>query len=575
VTPPETPPDKGIKNPKPGTPTPPDTGGAVPTPPSGPKAPRKPPSSAPTPDGKGGGRRSRGPGLEHWTAWWYFSRDRWLVRQPAGVVSGDSSPGRTAGTSRTNVAAGDAEAPWRARARAALRLSLSSDDVEIFTGCAVALGKAGDVRDAHPLLTVLSRRYRNPQVRESLALGLGLLGPDARGARPALEFILLDKRDSSRLRGFAGISLGLSGDAAALPALLRIAATASDKRDAVAGAVLGLGLLGEPMVIPDLVDMLQDKSTRDSRARRPFAATALGHLGGDDAVKALLKAIGDRDKQVRRSAVLALGECAPAEHESTLKALTYLARDDRDRATRNFAMVTMGHVGGPTAVSMLARWFSTGDRDERAYAALGLGILGRDANEEARASIGRLLRPEFLRRADPDLRGALAVAMGLLGDPKGADPLRRILSEKGQPDLRAHCAVALGLLKDRLSAEVLRAAASDATRPNLQREAAIALGLLGDATAAPLLAGVMRDSGTEYVRAGAALALGRIGGPVAAEALQELLLDDDASGLSRGQAAVGLGLVLDPHVPPALSRVSRGLNYRMSVPVVIEVLTIP
>ncbi|MHC4820399.1 MAG: HEAT repeat domain-containing protein, partial [Planctomycetota bacterium] len=261
VTPPETPPDKGIKNPKPGTPTPPDTGGAVPTPPSGPKAPRKPPSSAPTPDGKGGGRRSRGPGLEHWTAWWYFSRDRWLVRQPAGVVSGDSSPGRTAGTSRTNVAAGDAEAPWRARARAALRLSLSSDDVEIFTGCAVALGKAGDVRDAHPLLTVLSRRYRNPQVRESLALGPGLLAPDARGARPALEFILLDKRDSSRLRGFAGISLGLSGDAAALPALLRIAATASDKRDAVAGAVLGLGLLGEPMVLPDLVDMLQDKST--------------------------------------------------------------------------------------------------------------------------------------------------------------------------------------------------------------------------------------------------------------------------------------------------------------------------
>ena len=130
---------------------------------------------------------------------------------------GRKRPGVTAGPSQGNVASPDADDPWRARARDALRRALSSEDVEVFTGCAVALGKAGDPRDAHALLTVLARRYSNPQVRESLVLGLGLLGSGAPGVRPALERILADAGDSARLRGFAALALGLSGDRAALP----------------------------------------------------------------------------------------------------------------------------------------------------------------------------------------------------------------------------------------------------------------------------------------------------------------------------------------------------------------------
>jgi HEAT repeat protein len=321
--------------------------------------------------------------------------------------------------------------------------------------------------------------------------------------------------------------------------------------------------------------MLEDADDRDSRSRRPFVAAALGHLGGPEAVKALRDALADRDEDVRRAAVLALAECASPGDVETTAALLHRAREDRDRPVRHFAMAGLGRMGDAAAVPYLAREFATGDADDRAFAALALGALGRRCDDETRAAVGRLLRPEFVRREDPDLRGALAVSLGLLGDPRSVEPLRAVLAERGPEEVRGHVALALGLLRDAGSADALRSAAVDMTRPVLQREAAIALGLLGDRGAATLLADVMRRSGTEWVRAGAAVALGRLGGATAATALVDLLLDEEAGGVSRGQAAVGLGLVLDRRTPPAMSRLSAGFNFHAPSALMTEALSIP
>jgi HEAT repeat protein len=468
------------------------------------------------------------------------------------------------------------DAPWRRGALEALRRAFPDRDVELFTGGAVALGKGGSPADAAALLEALKGRFADPTVRESCVLGLGLLGRRAPGGREALAAIVLDRRDSSRLRSVAGIALGVSGDPSAVPILLAAARERGPSRDPAAGALVGLGLLAEPLVVPDLAAMLADASNADARALRPFAAYALGRTGGGEAASALLRALGDGDAQVRRAAVLALGECDPADAAGADAVLYRLAREDRDRPVRCFALVALARLGGNAAMDALARGYATGDRYERDFAALGLGILLRGSPDAgARGRVASMLRADFLNRKDADLRGALAVALGLLRDDRSVPALRAVARDRGvDPEVRAHCALALGLAGARDAAPELRESLKERGNPGLQREAALALGLLGDAGAAGVLADAIRHGG-EYVRVSAAAALGKLGGPRAALPLVDLLADREASGLARGQAAVGLGLLLDPRPVGGLAAISSGLDYLAATPGILEVLTIP
>jgi HEAT repeat protein len=279
---------------------------------------------------------------------------------------------------------------------------------------------------------------------------------------------------------------------------------------------------------------------------------------------------------VRRAAILALGECDPADTVLLVPALARGVREDRDRACRNFAMVVLGRMGGPAAQDSLSRCYALGDRGERNFAALGLGILGRGMEDaDARARIAAALRSDFINREDSDFRGALAVSLGLLRDAKAIPALRTVLKNRGDPELRAHCALALGLMGRMDAVPDLRAALVEKGSPALQREAALALGILGDAGAAKVLADLLAASGPEHVRASAARALGELGGESAADALLALLGDRSAGGAARGQAAVGLGIILDGRSPGALSSLSAGLDFLATTPAVTEALSIP
>jgi HEAT repeat protein len=237
--------------------------------------------------------------------------------------------------------------------------------------------------------------------------------------------------------------------------------------------------------------------------------------------------------------------------------------------------VTIARIGGPGAHDALARGWGLGDRGERNFAAIGFGILARSLEDaELRARIVAMLRGELEDRADADFRGALAIALGLARDEKAIPVLRKVLSEKSHPDLRAHCALALGLLRAREAAPDLRAAVRERGLPDLQREAALGLGLLGDASGVEPLSAMLHD-GVTAVRVAAASGLGQIGGEAPAAPLCSLLLDERAGDLARGQAAVGIGLLVDPRPVGGLAAVSPGLNYFAASPVLLEVLSIP
>jgi HEAT repeat protein len=446
----------------------------------------------------------------------------------------------------------------------------------MFTGCAVALGKGGARLDAGRLLDALKGRYADPSIRESLVLGLGLLGRGAPGAREAILGIVRDPKDSSRLRCIAGIALGIAGDPAAVPALLDAARGEGASSDPAVGAIVGLGLLAQPLVVPDLARILDDASTPRARALRPYAAYALGRTGGPDAAAALARNIDDPDVEARRGVVLGLGECGPADAAAALPLLLRTSREDRDRPCRDFALVALARLGGPTAYEALARGYGVSDRYARDFSAVGLGILLRDSGDRAAvARVAAMFRADFVNRQDLDLRGALAIALGLLRDEKSVPAIRAVLKDRSiDPELRAHCALSLGLCGAKEAAADLREALLERGNPSLQREAALSLGLLGDLAAAKALEELLRRGG-EYVRVSAAKALGDMGGPDAARVLTAMLLDPEASGLVRGQAAVGLGLLLDPRHPGALAALSSGLDYFAATPGVLEVLTIP
>ena len=311
-----------------------------------------------------------------------------------------------------------------------------------------------------------------------------------------------------------------------------------------------------------------------------FAMMVRGDTGHFDALgmpwRDWDKALGDSDPQVRRAAILALGECAPADTALLVPALARGVREDRDRACRNFAVVVLGRMGGVAARDALSRCYALGDRGERNFAALGLGILGRGLEDaDARDRIAAALRSDFINREDSDFRGALAISLGLLRDAKAIPPLRAVLKDRGDPELRAHCALALGLMGRMDAVPDLRAALLERGSPALQREAALALGILGDAGASKVLSDLLAASGPEHVRASAARALGELGGETAADALLALLGDRSASGAARGQAAVGLGIILDARRPGALSSLSAGLDFLATTPAITEALSIP
>lgn len=111
-----------------------------------------------------------------------------------------------------------------------------------------------------------------------------------------------------------------------------------------------------------------------------------------------------------------------------------------------------------------------------------------------------------------DLRGALALAIGMVGADAHVDELRRNLAEATyRPVELSETAIALGLLHDRRAVDVLVTGLDEARSLAAQAAYATALGKVGDARAvAPLLQMLGDGARTDRARAFAAAALGAV-----------------------------------------------------------------
>jgi HEAT repeat protein len=159
--------------------------------------------------------------------------------------------------------------------------------------------------------------------------------------------------------------------------------------------------------------------------------------------------------------------------QDLIRVLEHGTGEDRERACW-----VLGRLEDPRLGEHLVRALADPDSRLRVEAARSLGTL---AAPDTVPDLVRALSADV----QPDVRSAVAAALGLIGDERGVDPLLAKLADaREQPAVRGAAAEALTGPRSPRAVDPLIAALSD-PEPEVRYWAAFALGELGDDRAIP------------------------------------------------------------------------------------------
>jgi hypothetical protein len=180
------------------------------------------------------------------------------------------------------------------------------------------------------------------------------------------------------------------------------------------------------MAIPDIERYL-DRLKSPSEQHRQKAASRLVKMGAT-AVPALIEAIQDRDENVRRHAMSALGKIGDASAVPALIASLL----DRGSSVRRYAALALGEIGDASAVPALIEAIQDSHWDVRRFAVEALGRFG-DAPAVS-ALLGALYDSEWFVRSHAAealnrLGDARALPRKALADPRLSPPEKIALLE--------------------------------------------------------------------------------------------------------------------------------------------------
>jgi len=624
--------------PAPAPPAPRTPGGpAVPQGPTTPTGPSQPPKPA---TGSGATAMTGGAGSAldpaSWEFWWQFNQDRFLSLK-AHI---DALEVRTSGDTDWLGGANAGGAPTADMISmrvipALLGVFETERSNDLLTAATIALARSAD----GPLAAraaEFSRAFQpftsdpNQEVAETAVLGRGLVGDsgsvfdlvalldDTEAARAKLG----GKSVPERTRTFAAYALGLSaaqtknedvrrfvvhhlvntlhkerGATSDVHVACVIAlgltplawADASTKNaadsDAAESSASSIASASRQTQIEALLAILADaKGDRFVRAHAPGSLAKLSEGADDTAcaqiVEALLSPLAQNTSEkdeVVQGCVLALGRVAGVDIEvldTRVRTVLQRIATSSERQTRAFASMSLSQRAARMSNAdraaevraFLAKQLAEGRSNERAWAALALGVLehGRPAGTEANeASVRAGLVTGLKECGSPEELGALAIACGLAGEVAAVPILLDRLEHASEARVQGHLAVALGLIGDTRGSAPLKVLLANARfRPELLRQVAIGLALLEDRTLVPALLETLEKANSLASQAAAASVIGWIGDYRALQSLLSLLANREVTASARGFAAVALGRICDRDRLPWNASITEDIQYR-------------
>lgn len=604
-----------------GGPSGPSTGG-----PSGPSG-----GKGPTTGGRGA---QLDDDLTTWNYWWEFNKDPFIrlkdAVQTGGVQTGSDDFYLGARRSEAKNSLKPTEEQIMGEILPALKKAIdSTEQRDINSSCMVAMAKIGRDHTDFQLINVFKPRLKKPdqEIRETAALAIGIAAIAKEEEMKLLTGLALDKdagRSESggavdnRTRSFALYGLGLTAHKTSNLEIKKQAFEAmrtvlADKdigdRNLKVAAIVGLGLLNigaaseeaktlELEVLKALEDFYMESLGAGQQLIQAHCPTAIAKICGRTHDKSeyyrdlFLKDLQEKGKTKRsnhaiaQSCALALGQmvrpfddkddkkCPDAKYSDALLGIWH---EHKDEQTRNFALLSLGQIGGKLNQETLLKELDKAKTLGRPWAAMSLGVYCYYKYEAQKANgetvtpeefIGKSIYDVLKKTQEPMQVGAFAIALGLCQYTDAADEMRtRMLENQQKEEMAGYLAIGLALMNDANSKESIRDVVKNSSRRfDLLQQAAIALGKLGDKQAAEDLLKMLDDGEANLAKLSAiASAIGFIGDSRTVAPLKKLLFDDKLSDLSRAFAAVALGGVADKEALPWNSKIGTNINYRASV----------
>ena len=297
-------------------------------------------------------------------------------------------------------------------------------------------------------------------------------------------------------------------------------------------AAYALGKIGSDKAIGALISALVHEDTN----LRWNAVKALGDLGSDRAVDALISALTDEEDAVRFSAVMALGQI---DSHKSVDALIF-ALADENKAVRFRAADVLGELGAQKAVAALVSSLSDKDGTVKWEAAHALAKIGSEEAIDALISA--------LNHNDNDARWSAARALADTGSANAVAGLSAALNDNDHL-VRSNAVHALGRIGSEAAISVLISALNHQYK-DVRLSVVETLGVVGSVKAINPLLGALNDQDADVIET-AARSLGRIG---ADEAIDPLILAVKHKQSSvRSSAAFALGLFGSDNVIDALT----------------------
>ncbi len=530
-----------------------------------------------------GRKKSQGPGLDQWEYWWELNKDAylWRLRGPGNrsTRTKDFDLGRSIEALVVDPApVGSSRSDLLGPMLPLLDRAMESSTCDIRSSAVLALGKLREPTALSHILRLLDDSCS--RVRVMTVLSLGVHGDPQ--VIPILEEILNDGSFARKLLGrpsvsvqaqaYAALALGLTKSERAVPIL----AKALNKPLEVAqSAALALGILEVEEGTLALERVL--KNAGSDRRLMVHALTALGRIGDRSALPLIERFLGNSDADLARSAIIACGLVAEPRDEGIVKALRITAEEGKNPLASNWALISLGQIGGAPARKTLVRTLTeNGKSSKGVFAALALGIssFDRAANPLDLAHVRR----GFLDAQNDSVRSGFALALGLMNDGASAGLLRRELRGKGSPESRGHLSVALGLMDAKQAEGAVKSALEEKGKPNLIVCAARALALFSSQNSVGYVCKSMASSRSPMDPLAGTLSLGFIGETKSVDPLCKLFDDARTTKDTKAHAIRALGLVADRIESdsdlPGIYQLKAGCNYGVQFEALNDVMSI-